>query len=123
MTCKAHTFLCVPSVWHRFWTDLVDAESISTDGKAVQTVLTIFRRHSRSCPGRSKGREWCKCHCRINLEGYLGEQYIRQSLSMRSCDADQARVRELEGRYYFWSGNGLPKSAVADWQRSLRKLF
>ncbi len=27
------------------------------------------------------------------------------------------------GRYYFWSGNGLPKSAVADWQRSLRKLF
>jgi integrase len=23
----------------------------------------------------------------------------------------------------FWSGNGLPKSCVADWQRSLRKLF
>lgn len=26
-------------------------------------------------------------------------------------------------RYYFWSGNGDPKSAVADWQRSLRRLF
>jgi integrase len=26
-------------------------------------------------------------------------------------------------RYFFWSGNGLPKSAVADWQRSLRRLF
>lgn len=25
--------------------------------------------------------------------------------------------------YFFWSGNGLAKSAVADWQRSLRKLF
>jgi integrase/recombinase XerD len=25
--------------------------------------------------------------------------------------------------YFFWSGNGNPKSAVADWQRSLRKLF
>ena len=25
--------------------------------------------------------------------------------------------------YFFWSGNGLPKSAVADWQRSLAKLF
>lgn len=26
-------------------------------------------------------------------------------------------------RYFFWSGNGDPKSAVADWQRSLRRLF
>ena len=25
--------------------------------------------------------------------------------------------------YFFWSGNGLPKSAVADWQRSFRRLF
>lgn len=25
--------------------------------------------------------------------------------------------------YFFWSGNGLPKSAVADWQRSYRRLF
>lgn len=25
--------------------------------------------------------------------------------------------------HFFWSGNGLPKSAVADWQRSLAKLF
>jgi integrase/recombinase XerD len=26
-------------------------------------------------------------------------------------------------RYLFWSGNGLPKSAVANWQRSFRRLF
>lgn len=26
-------------------------------------------------------------------------------------------------RYFFWSGNGLPKSCVADWQRSFRRLF
>ncbi len=25
--------------------------------------------------------------------------------------------------YFFWSGNGLPKTAVADWQRSYRRLF
>jgi integrase/recombinase XerD len=25
--------------------------------------------------------------------------------------------------YFFWTGNGLPKSAVADWQRALAKLF
>jgi integrase len=27
------------------------------------------------------------------------------------------------GRYFFWSGNGLAKSVVADWQRSYRRLF
>jgi len=26
-------------------------------------------------------------------------------------------------RYFFWSGNGHPKSAVADWQRAFRRLF
>lgn len=26
-------------------------------------------------------------------------------------------------RYFFWTGNGLPKTAVADWQRSFRRLF
>ena len=26
-------------------------------------------------------------------------------------------------RYFFWTGRGLPKSAVADWQRALRRLF
>jgi len=26
-------------------------------------------------------------------------------------------------RYFFWSGNGNPKSVVADWQRSFRRLF
>jgi integrase/recombinase XerD len=28
-----------------------------------------------------------------------------------------------DGKYYFWSGKGLQKSAVADWQRALRRLF
>ena len=26
-------------------------------------------------------------------------------------------------RYFFWTGNGDPKSAVADWQRSFRRVF
>jgi integrase/recombinase XerD len=32
-------------------------------------------------------------------------------------------VMGLPGDTPFWSGNGLPKSAVADWQRTLGKLF
>ena len=27
------------------------------------------------------------------------------------------------GDYFFWTGNGLRRSAVADWQRSLRRVF
>jgi integrase/recombinase XerD len=36
------------------------------------------------------------------------------------------RLRQLPNsnpEYFFWTGNGLPKSAVADWQRVLRKMF
>jgi integrase/recombinase XerD len=29
----------------------------------------------------------------------------------------------LDGRFYFWSGNGDLESAVKDWQRTLRQLF
>jgi integrase/recombinase XerD len=31
--------------------------------------------------------------------------------------------RNPNPRYFFWSGNGHPKSAVANWQRSMRRLF
>lgn len=30
---------------------------------------------------------------------------------------------ESSSDYFFWTGNGLQKSAVSDWQRALRKLF
>jgi integrase/recombinase XerD len=34
-----------------------------------------------------------------------------------------AETPSVHPSYFFWSGNGLPKTTVADWQRSLRKLF
>ncbi len=37
--------------------------------------------------------------------------------------AVEALEKITNGPRFFWSGNGLPKTAVADWQRSLRKLF
>jgi integrase/recombinase XerD len=30
---------------------------------------------------------------------------------------------DSQGNYFFWSGQGLPKSTVADWQRSLTTVF
>jgi integrase len=34
-------------------------------------------------------------------------------------------LRDIQngGEFFFWTGNGLRKSAVADWQRALRRLF
>ncbi len=32
-------------------------------------------------------------------------------------------VRSTSSEYFFWSGESKPKSAVGDWQRSLKKLF
>ena len=64
-------------------------------------MLTIYRRHSRKCPHRSKGRQWRKCNCPINLEGQLGEKYVRESLGIRSWEAAQAKVRDLEAESLF----------------------
>jgi integrase/recombinase XerD len=33
------------------------------------------------------------------------------------------RVENSNPRYFFWTGNGNPKTAVADWQRTFRRLF
>ena len=33
------------------------------------------------------------------------------------------KVESTNPRYFFWTGNGNPKSAVADWQRVFRRLF
>ena len=37
--------------------------------------------------------------------------------------AVEALQRIQQGTYYFWTGKGLRRSAVADWQRALRRLF
>jgi len=49
-----------------------------------------------SCSHRSKGRTWRKCGCPINVEGYLGDAYIRQSIDTRSWEVAQFKVREME---------------------------
>lgn len=37
--------------------------------------------------------------------------------------AELETIRGSNPDYFFWSGEGKPKSAVGDWQRSLKKLF
>lgn len=44
-------------------------------------------------------------------------------LSLPKKIAEELEGLNANGKYFFWSGNGVPKSTVADWQRSLAKVF
>ena len=63
-------------------------------------MLNLFRRHSRTCPHRTKGRNHHKCNCPLAIEGYLGDTYVRESLDTRSWDAAQTKVREKEAKAF-----------------------
>ncbi len=54
-------------------------------------ALTIWRRHTETCPHRSKGRAYLKCNCPLWADGYVnGKRTLRQSLETR----DLARARK-----------------------------
>ena len=54
-------------------------------------MLTIWRRHTDTCPHRAKGRDYLKCNCPLWADGYLnGKRTLRQSLGTR----DMARARK-----------------------------
>ena len=57
-------------------------------------MLTIFRRHLKSCPQTS--REYRRCRCPIHVEGTLAGARIRKSLDLTSWEAAQALIREWE---------------------------
>jgi integrase len=56
---------------------------------------------------------------------FLGTQKTGAKVYVPVPDALVAALGQVgnTGEYFFWTGNGLLKSAVADWQRTLRKLF
>lgn len=57
----------------------------------IAGMLTIFRRHTKSCPYQNKGRNVLKCSCPIWADGYVdGKRVLRQSLKTR----DMARARK-----------------------------
>jgi site-specific recombinase XerD len=57
----------------------------------LDSMLTIWRRHTNSCPHRTKGRNVLKCNCPLWADGYVnGQRVLRQSLKTR----DMARARK-----------------------------
>lgn len=59
-------------------------------------MLTIFRRHLKSCKHSVKGRNYRSCACPIAVEGILHGESVRKSLDVRSWEAAQKLVREWE---------------------------
>jgi site-specific recombinase XerD len=54
-------------------------------------MLTIWRRHTKACPHRTRGRDVLKCNCPLWADGYIdGKRVLRQSLGTR----DMARARK-----------------------------
>jgi len=92
--------MCVCCVWPRY-TVLESSQPLTGAVRQAVLMLTIYRRHSRKCAHRSKGGEWRKCNCPINLEGQLGTKYVRESLGIRSWEAAQVKVRDLEAQSLF----------------------
>ena len=58
----------------------------------MRDMLQLYRRHSRTCPHRKKGRRYTKCKCLIAVDGELHGKRFRRSTGVR------------------------------DWQRALRKI-
>jgi integrase/recombinase XerC len=57
-------------------------------------MLTIWRRHTATCPHRDKGRDFLKCACPLWADGYVnGKRTLRQSL--KTCDMARARKKAV----------------------------
>ncbi|MGC1107348.1 MAG: tyrosine-type recombinase/integrase [Candidatus Acidiferrales bacterium] len=61
-------------------------------------MLTIYRRHRRSCKQRTKGRKHRHCQCPIWVDGFLSGKEIRESLKLRDWQRAQEMVRDWEAQ-------------------------
>jgi integrase len=59
-------------------------------------MLTIYRRHTRTCAHRSEGRKYRRCRCPIWTDGFIGRDEIRRSLDTRDWEKAQGIIREWE---------------------------
>src|SRR5688572_11207595 len=60
--------------------------------KKEKRMLTIFRRHLKTCPHTS--RRYRRCKCPISVEGSLAGEPIRKALDLTSWEAAEAQIRE-----------------------------
>lgn len=73
-------------------------------------MLTIYRRHKKSCPHTS--RRYRRCKCPLHVEGSLASEHIRKSLDLTSWEAAEGLIHEwnVQGRI----GLGSSSPSVGD---------
>jgi integrase/recombinase XerC len=64
------------------------------ESQTSMPTLTIYRRHTKSCPHQEDGRDWIKCNCPVWMDSCEnGRRTKQKSLKTR----DWARARKLAG--------------------------
>ena len=100
--------------------------------------MTIWRRHTKSCPYRSRGRTVVRCNCPLWADGYVdGKRVLRQSLGTRDLARARKKAVALESpdsRIYksvadavtafldHCDSDGLRSSTYRKYRNSLNKL-
>ncbi len=78
-------------------------------------MLTLYRRHLKTCPHTSRKHRQCKCP--LWIDGTIGREDIRRALDLSSWDAGQRLVREIESAGNLSPllnrGSGIPSIAEA----------
>ena len=59
-------------------------------------VLTLYRRHLKTCPHRAGDRKYTKCQCPIHCDGFIKDERIRESMDTVNCARAMRRMVELE---------------------------
>lgn len=77
-------------------------------------MLTIYRRHKKSCKHRDEGRDYRRCRCPIWVDGSLAGQEIRKALGELDWERAQKSARE-------WEANGGLPAPEAEQAISIEK--
>jgi integrase/recombinase XerD len=61
-------------------------------------MLTLYRRHKKTCDHRNEGRDYRRCQCPIWVDGFLAGHELRQSLKMRNWQEASKKIQEWEAQ-------------------------
>ena len=62
----------------------------------IQTMLELYRRHTKKCAHRHKGQGYTKCTCPIWVDGELHEKRFRRSVGLRNWARAMKRLEVWE---------------------------
>jgi integrase/recombinase XerD len=82
-------------------------------------MLTIYRRHRKSCAHRAEGRGYRRCQCPIWVDGMLAGREVRKSLALHDWQRAQDHVREWEARETEPKGASEPATILASTEKYL----